>query len=269
MTTSRRSLVASDLDGTLFGADGQVSGRTCNAIEAVVARGHAVIAVTGRSWRTAAPRLAAVPGIGCIIASNGACEYQLSTGMVTRSSPIAADAWPDWVERLRREFPHLSIGWESVDGLGFEKTFVREAGGIDQLENAGDSSWPCGRPLYKLYVRTPELTHAALQVAVRPLFGDDAEVSTSGAPFVEITAAGVDKAATLSRVAAERMVDAREVIAFGDNHNDLPMLRWAGLSVAMANAVPEALALADRRAADHADHGVARMLEHLLESGRL
>ena len=269
MTTPHRSLIASDLDGTLFGADGQVSDRSCRAIEAVVARGHRVIAVTGRSWRTAAPRLVAIRGISSIIASNGACEYQPSTGTVTRSSTIAADAWPDWVDRLRRAFPQVSIGWESADGIGFERTFADEAGGIDQLENAGDSGWPGDRPLYKLYVRTPELTHAALQAAVRPLLGNDAEVSTSGAPFVEITAPGVDKAATLSRIAHDLMVDAADVIAFGDNHNDLPMLRWAGLSVAMANAVPDVLALADRQADDHADHGVARMLEHLLEKGRL
>jgi hydroxymethylpyrimidine pyrophosphatase-like HAD family hydrolase len=56
-------------------------------------------------------------------------------------------------------------------------------------------------------------------------------------------------------------------MAFGDMPNDLPMLEWAGYSVAVANAHPEVLAVADEVTASNDDAGVARVLERLFASG--
>jgi hydroxymethylpyrimidine pyrophosphatase-like HAD family hydrolase len=56
------------------------------------------------------------------------------------------------------------------------------------------------------------------------------------------------------------------VIAFGDMPNDLPMLAWAGHGVAVANAHPEVLALADELTASNDDAGVARVLERLFDA---
>ena len=63
--------------------------------------------------------------------------------------------------------------------------------------------------------------------------------------LVEISAAGVTKAAALARVCDRLGVAAADVVAFGDMPNDLPMLAWAGTSYAMANAHPTVLAAAD------------------------
>ena len=56
-------------------------------------------------------------------------------------------------------------------------------------------------------------------------------------------------------------VDASHVVAFGDMPNDVPMLAWAGLGVAMGNAHPDALAVADEVAPPHTEDGVAQVLE--------
>ena len=56
-------------------------------------------------------------------------------------------------------------------------------------------------------------------------------------------------------------ITAEDVVAFGDMPNDVPMLRWAGLGVAMGNAHPEAMAAADEVTAPNTDDGVARVLE--------
>ena len=53
-------------------------------------------------------------------------------------------------------------------------------------------------------------------------------------------------------------------MAFGDNNNDLEMLAWAGLGVAMGNAVPAALEVADEVTLHHDDDGVAIVVERLL-----
>jgi hydroxymethylpyrimidine pyrophosphatase-like HAD family hydrolase len=72
---------------------------------------------------------------------------------------------------------------------------------------------------------------------------------------IEILAAGVTKAAALEELAGALGIKADEVVAFGDYPNDLPMLAWAGRSIAPANAHPEVLASADEITASNARMG--------------
>jgi len=89
-----------------------------------------------------------------------------------------------------------------------------------------------------------------------------AEVSHSGAAgLAEIAPPGVSKAGALARWSASRHVVPRDVWAAGDAPNDLPMLRWAGLACAVANAHPAVLAAADRVLPANDDDGVAVLLE--------
>ena len=74
---------------------------------------------------------------------------------------------------------------------------------------------------------------------------------------------GVSKASTLARLCDQRGIDRRDVIAFGDMPNDLPMLGWAGHSVAVANAHPDVIASAHEVTASNDEAGVARVLERL------
>src|SRR5947199_193292 len=80
---------------------------------------------------------------------------------------------------------------------------------------------------------------------------------------VAICATGVGKASALARLCQARGIDRTDVIAFGDMPNDLPMLAWAGHSVAVANAHPEVIAAADELTASNDESGVALVLERL------
>ena len=86
--------------------------------------------------------------------------------------------------------------------------------------------------------------------------------------LVEISAAGVTKATTLARVAAEMGLGAEDVVAFGDMPNDLPMLEWAGTSYAMANAHASVRDLADHLAPRNDEDGVAVVLADLFGLSR-
>jgi hydroxymethylpyrimidine pyrophosphatase-like HAD family hydrolase len=86
-------------------------------------------------------------------------------------------------------------------------------------------------------------------------------VTYSGAAgMLEVHAAGVSKVATLSALCGSWGVSAEEVAAFGDMPNDLPMLRWVGHAVAVANAHPAVRAIADDITASNDDDGVALVL---------
>src|SRR5947199_4841281 len=85
----------------------------------------------------------------------------------------------------------------------------------------------------------------------------------SGEKLVEISAAGITKAYALAALCEQLRVKPSAVLAFGDMPNDIPMLEWAGHSIAVANAHPTVLAAADTVTTSNDEAGVARILERL------
>ena len=88
--------------------------------------------------------------------------------------------------------------------------------------------------------------------------------TSSGINFAEVTPHGADKGTALARLCAQLDIVAEEVVAFGDNLNDLTMLEWAGRGVAMGNALDEVKAVADETTSTNVEFGVARILEELV-----
>lgn len=262
-------LIAVDLDGTLFGSDHHPSPHTLDTLRTVQQRGHTIVVVTGRSAWTAMPRLGALePGIR-IICSNGAYEYNRKRAAKVWSEPVPAATALQLRKQILNNVSDASFGWESANGLSFEQQFVIEAGGSHTLEQGGIFEEFGTSDVHKIYVRSPRLVRGDLQERLIPIVDRQAEVSTSGAPFVELTAPGVDKASGLARVAADLGFNADRTIAFGDNFNDIPMLRWAGVSVAMGNALDEVKAITSVTTRSNVDDGVATHLLAMLANGEL
>jgi hypothetical protein len=86
--------------------------------------------------------------------------------------------------------------------------------------------------------------------------------------LIQIMHPTVSKAQALRTVAGELGVTRDQVMAIGDNANDVEMLRWAGLGVAMANAAPPALEAADYITDHHDANGVAKAIHMLIMGGR-
>ncbi len=85
--------------------------------------------------------------------------------------------------------------------------------------------------------------------------------------FTEIAPAGVTKWSAIRRLATGWQIDPSEICAVGDDVNDIPMIRAAGLGVAMGNALPVVKAAADRIAPSHDEDGLAEVVAWLLEEG--
>ncbi|MDQ6601158.1 MAG: HAD hydrolase family protein, partial [Chloroflexota bacterium] len=130
---------------------------------------------------------------------------------------------------------------------------------------SGDAHALCAEAVTKLIVRHPELPLDDLLRISRVVAGEMAAVTHSGAPFVEISAAGITKASALAGLCDRLGIAPSQVIAFGDMPNDLPMLAWAGRSVAVANAHPDVLAVVDEVTTANEEDGVAVVLERLIE----
>ena len=138
-------------------------------------------------------------------------------------------------------------------GLGAAARGTRVADAIELLDG----------PATKLSCCTHGHEVDVILAVARDVAGDGATVVLSGDEAVEVTAVGVNKAAGLAEVADELGIEAKDVVAFGDYPNDVPMLAWAGRGVAVANAHAEVLAVADEVTASNDDDGVAIVLERL------
>jgi Cof subfamily protein (haloacid dehalogenase superfamily) len=257
-------MIASDMDGTLLGADGRLSARTVAAIEAATAAGIVVAAATGRSHLSAAPRLVpAVPAMRWAVCSNGATLFDLHADAVVGHNPIADHHLAHMAEVWDR-LSDIGLGWEDVDGFGADPIFDAKYPSPDGPAEPSRNYRPPATGVLKILVSHDTMTGPALLELVRGHIPDELEVATSGAPFVEITAAGVNKAYGLSQLSSQLGITADETMVFGDNNNDLAMFAWAGRAVAMGNATTEVRAIAHEVADHHANDGVAKVIEALL-----
>jgi Cof subfamily protein (haloacid dehalogenase superfamily) len=261
-------LAATDLDGTLLRSDGTVSRRTCEAMREAEAAGIVLALVTGRPPRWMAPVARATGHTGVAICANGALLYDLHTEQVVESSLMNAAAALDVVDALRAAAPELSFAAEFVPGFGHEVSY-RHGWDLGEVEvRVGTAEEILDRPVVKLLARHPTMDRDALLALARKLIGADVTVTCSSTTeaLLEISAAGVTKASALAALAGRAGIPAADVVAFGDMPNDLPMLAWAGRAVAVANAHPEVLAVADEVTASNDEDGVALVLERLVGS---
>jgi Cof subfamily protein (haloacid dehalogenase superfamily) len=257
--------VATDLDGTLLRSDGTLDPRTLAALRRAEERGALVVLCTARPARWLAPLAPAAGRHGVAVCANGGVIFSVHDEVVLDHFAIESEVAREVVRHLRDDMP------EGVWAVEQPRAFAREP--------AYTARWPVpddsivdhidallATPPVKLMVRHPHLDVETLAARARELVGHLVEVTYSSKEdaLLEISAAGVSKASGLASLCAARGIGPEEVIAFGDMPNDLPMLRWAGRAVAVANAHPEVLAAADEVTAANDDAGVAQVLEREL-----
>jgi hypothetical protein len=259
------SLVASDLDGTLLRPDVTISERTRKAIHRVRQAGITFVAVTGRPPRSVRELADHIGLDGITICANGALVYDLDRDVMLDQTLMARDAALRIVRGLRKAAPGVAFAWEDAEGFGREAGWGRAPLVSDGRIMLGDPLELLTAPVAKVLARHPGMDFDELAARARAVAGDEAVITWSARELVEVSAAGVTKASALERVCARLGVGREQVLAIGDNENDLPMLRWAGRSAAVANASGNVLAMVDEVTASNLDDGVALLLERLLE----
>lgn len=259
-------LIATDLDGTLLRSDGEtVSERTRRALAAARDTGIRIVLVSARGPIGVSEVADASGCDGLAICSNGGLVLDLASREVVGHRPLAADVAAQMIRALRARLPNVCFAAETEGVFALEPAF---RGAWDWEPPAGtrcaDALELVAAPVTKLIARDATCSVAELAAAAREVAGDAAAVAMSGEWVVEISATGVNKAAALKELAADLGVERAEVVAFGDYPNDLPMLEWAGRSIAPANAHPDVLARVDEVTESNDDDGVALAIERLL-----
>lgn len=266
-SVGRPRAVASDLDGTLLRSDLSISPRTRKTLADVEAAGILLVFVTGRPPRWIHPVAEQTDHRGLVICANGAQVYDLHTETVVAEDLISPQTLVQVIGMIRGAVPGVTFGMEYGDLFAYESSFPME----DKWSSPAHRMVPAQdlllRPGAKLIMRHGERTSDELADTIQEVVGGLIEITHSsyqGPAFIEASAGGVTKATALARLCESHGIGARDVVAFGDQRNDLPMLGWAGRPYAMANAHPDVLAAVEHRAPSNEEDGVAAVLEELL-----
>ncbi len=263
-------LIASDLDGTLLHEHKAVSPRTVAAIAAAQAAGLVVIAATGRQ-ALQLPEPVTATGIRYVVASNGGIGFDLATASVLFEDLLSPTACAEIVRYLVAELEGVRFSAVRDHGArhacepGYLALLTPQERQLQwahlDVESLADV---VAEPTLKLTVRHPSLSADDLLATLAASGLSGFHATTSGAPFLEIQGDGVTKASGVARLCDCLGVAAAEVLAAGDAKNDIELLRWAGLGIAMGNAVPEAKLAADWTTTSNHEDGLALAIELLL-----
>ena len=233
-------LVASDVDGTLLDHHGTLPPARAAAARRLVDAGMPLVLATGKLW-TSVRWLTddlAIPGPH--VACNGSVVFDTDGHVIARTLLDAAVA-DEVIGVLRaRRLVHavyLEDGTLVTDRVDPSHDVLPLLG--EPLPDVGD---PDGRGVLKVLAILPPEEESDL----RSVAADAARVQRTGPRFLEWNAAGADKASGLATLTALLGATLDEVLAVGDAENDVPMLRAAGVGVAVADASPAAHAAADR-----------------------
>jgi hydroxymethylpyrimidine pyrophosphatase-like HAD family hydrolase len=252
------AVIAIDLDGTLLRTDKKVSAHTREVLREVRGAGHTLVFATARNGHATWVALPEEFHDEWIAGFNGACV--LRERRVVRQWLIpAADVAQ--VAAIVRGFG-LSSAWGYVDGDGLviEGSLAHHFGPeYYRAMDAGRSVFPASP---KVLVDVP---HGFPFAAFGHLLPTSCHfVLTDGGTLCQLMPAGVDKATGVAHVLAALGAAWGDTIAFGDDRNDLPLLKRVGRGIAMGNAAGAVKSAAHDIAASNDEDGVARWLEHWL-----
>lgn len=102
-----------------------------------------------------------------------------------------------------------------------------------------------------------------MESKIREKIGENANIFRSEPFFLEIVPKGLDKAAAIAELIGKTHIDRADTIAFGDGYNDVSMIEYAGLGVAMSNGCDRIKEVADRIAPDNDSDGIAAVLNEI------
>jgi hydroxymethylpyrimidine pyrophosphatase-like HAD family hydrolase len=270
-------IIAIDIDGTLLNSDGLVSSRNVAALRLAESSGIEIVVATGRrhSYAMRALRDLDLCSTSALVSSNGTVIRTIGSELLDRTHmPLTTALW--LCNHLKDFRNTLVLTFDLVDSNGEDTRGALVVEHIDELhasigrwmrsnepyiahvnrlEEALHSTPPiqmmlCG-PVARMAEAEERLLQHPLVTAVGEREAANAEITLhrtiypeNDLSIVDILPAGCSKASALEHLAHLRGITTNDILAIGDNWNDVPMLRLAGQSVLMSNAPADLIALA-------------------------
>lgn len=267
-------LIALDLDGTLLLPDKTLSPRNRTALEAAAAQGIHIVPTTGRLYAGLPAVLRELPFIRYAITVNGGQIYDAATQTVLHTAylplelsmriydyldtlPVLYDCYLDGKAYMPRDF------YEQLPEFIYDDpAALRMVQNLRKpLDDFRGTLLETGHELQKLqfFLKDPGKRRALVQ-ELNKCFPETVS-SFSMAHNVEVNHRSATKGAGVRVLCEHLNIPIEQAACFGDGYNDISMLETAGISVAMGNAEPEAMAAAKFVTATNAEDGVAQFIE--------
>lgn len=265
----RYRLLALDLDGTIIGRDLVIPPGTIEALRAFQKQGGRVTIATGRTVRTTAPFADELGVDGPLICYQGALIQDHRSGQVLFHDPVPPALAVEAVNRLLDEgvYVHAYINDELyVPRHGPEVELYQTFSSIKLAVHVVDDLAAVVRehaPTKLLFIEDEDKVGPRL-AGLQVHFVDRLHVVRSHAHFGELTALGCTKGRALAQLAAALNIPQAEVAAVGDQHNDVEMVGWAGLGLAVRTGPAELLAQAQALIDEPAQAGLAAAIRGYL-----
>jgi Cof subfamily protein (haloacid dehalogenase superfamily) len=264
-------LIAFDLDGTALNSKKELSPRTLAALDKARAAGILLVPCTGREIYNMPSCVFAYP-FPCIIADNGTIVFSLPERDILYSRSFdreTAQGILAWCRTLKA----MVFGTDGLTGAMDSKGLAWQEEATLRMIDRHRNMWHF--PVEDLGARTSAREFCKF-VAIFPdaedrldAFGlsskfEKADFTSSEHSNIEIMPRGANKADALRFMADRTGVPMEQVMAIGDNYNDIEMIKAAGRGVAMANAVDKLKEAADEVTLSNDEDGVALAIESAL-----
>lgn len=260
MEPMRFDLIALDLDGTLLDSQECVSPRNRSAIETALGAGIRIVLVTGRGVDMPI-RISSELGLNLpVICCHGALTKDFGANRTLGHIPVPLQYAKPMIEFAERE--GLSIA------IYAEESFYRLTGSQLHMDDMRGPAWREVNSFGEVLHTAPTFIRFMGKESVEAMEREFRDLPLhfkyeTWLDFVEcaVTSREATKQRALARLCADFQIPAERVLAIGDSRNDVPMLRWAGAGVAMANALPEVRDAVNYVTAANDQDGVALAIE--------
>jgi Cof subfamily protein (haloacid dehalogenase superfamily) len=270
--TKHPGAIAIDLDGTLLNSQTQLSERNRLAVEKCIGLGIPVIIATNRPERSVSRFLGAgLTEVCSLIVMNGATAKGRAPLAVLICATISSDIAGEIVQLVNKSEPAARITIE-IDGFIFGSNTERSPEELWRT-NSATPDMVCSiqeaiaRMPAKIAVNGLGKDLSSLANEITQCYGVSVAVIPSDShTFLNILNNKTSKSKALRKLLEPHGISLEETLAFGDDLPDLDMLQGCGISVAMANAIPEIKSIARYETASNDEDGVAVVLERMLNS---
>lgn len=267
----RIRLVAIDIDGTLLNSAKQVTDTTAAMLQA--ARKEAGVRIVLATARPPRSVMSIYNQLGLdtpLINYNGALVYDPLAKRVLMHKPIGCKTSRQIIDLARSVYPEVVVSAEILDRWytdRFDPSLVTETGRRFRPNVVAPVDQWLTQAVTKLLLLGEPENLEKVAGAVTAKFRRQVTIIQTEWHLLQITHVTVSKAQALRVVAGEVGVSSEQVMAIGDNANDVGMLKWAGIGVAMGNAPPVVKAAADYVTDHHDADGAAKAIHEIIIKG--
>ncbi len=250
-------LIVTDMDRTLLQTDKTISPYTAAIFRQAKEWGVMVAFATARPKRSVVPYFKDVQADACII-HNGAAIYLGEALLSHRGIPPRAAR--DILLSISRDYPAATLSIE-IDDVFYANFDVSAVWNNAEAIRTDFTDLPLAKPAEKLIVGVSSMDDIQRYAAYLP---KDLYIEMSDRQLGLIMHREATKFNGIKTLAAHLNIPLNQIAAFGDDYNDIQMLKGCGIGVAMGNALEEAKAAADAITLTHDQDGVAKWLEQNL-----